>query len=136
MDAEVAKRDDEIRRLREELRVAKSTDIPYVQIAREIANTYPMVREVYLSQGARVQTDSLHMTSSITVIVRSDTLMVQDEYDRFSEWLKIRLNFDEVLLMVDVIPKAAEITPAVLTVSLEHPQDSISNPVNMENNLR
>lgn len=62
--------------------------------------------------------------------------MVQDEYDRFSEWLKIRLNFDEVLLMVDVIPKAAEITPAVLTVSLEHPQDSISNPVNMENNLR
>jgi hypothetical protein len=136
MDTEVARRDDEIRRLREELKVAKGIDIPYIQIAKEIANTYPAVREVYLSQGAHVHTDSLNMTSSMTVVVRCDTLMVQDEYDRLSKWLKIRLNFEEVLLMVDVAEKeAAEIEPAVLTVSLEHPQDSVSGPVNMENNL-
>ena len=39
MDTEVAKRDDEIRRLKDELKVAKGTDIPYLQISREIANT-------------------------------------------------------------------------------------------------
>ena len=137
MDAEVAKRDDEIRRLKDELKVAKGTDIPYLQIAREIANTYPAVREVYLSQGAHVHTDSLHMTSVITLVVRCDTLMVKDEYDRLNEWLKIRLNVENVLLMVDVIEKeAAEIEPAVLTVSLEQPQDSIASSVNPENNLR
>ena len=105
MDAEVAKRDDEIRRLKDEIKVAKGTDIPYLQIAREIANTYPAVREVCLSQGAHVHTDSLHMTSVITLVVRCDTLMVKDEYDRLNEWLKIRLNVENVLLMVDVIEK-------------------------------
>jgi hypothetical protein len=76
------------------------------------------------------------MTSAITLVVRCDTLMVKDEYDRLNEWLKIRLNVENVLLMVDVAEKeAAEIEPAVLTVSLEHPQDSVSGPVNMENNL-
>jgi hypothetical protein len=50
--------------------------------------------------------------------------------------LKIRLNVENVLLMVDVIEKeAAEIEPAVLTVSLEQPQDSIASSVNPENNL-
>ena len=77
------------------------------------------------------------MNSAMTVVVRCDTLLMREEYDRFSEWLKIRLNFDDVFLMVDVIEKeVAEIEPAVLSVSLEQPQDSIPGPVNMENNLR
>ena len=77
------------------------------------------------------------MTSAITLVVRCDTLMVKDEYVRLNEWLKIRLNVENVLLMVDVIEKeAAEIESAVLTVSLEQPQDSIASSVNPENNLR
>lgn len=105
MDTEVGKRDDEINRLREELRIAKGIDIPYVQITREIINTYPTVREVHLAQGACVAADSLTMTPSVTIVVRCDTLMVDEEHAKLHEWLKIRLNSDNLTLMVDVKEK-------------------------------
>ena len=99
MDTEIGKRDDEIRRLKEELNIAKGNDIPYVQLTREIINSYPAVKEVHMAQGAKVSADSLVMLPCITVIVKCDTLMNQDEADRLGEWLKIRLDTDDITLI-------------------------------------
>ena len=99
MDTEIGKRDDEIQRLKEELNIAKGNDIPYVQLTREIINSYPAVKEVHMAQGAKVSADSLVMLPCITVIVKCDTLMNQDEADRLGEWLKIRLDTDDITLI-------------------------------------
>ena len=99
MDLEIGKRDEEIRRLREELRVTKGEDIPYIQIAREIRNSYPEVKEVHITQGAKVSADSLTMHPSMTVIVKCDTLMSTTDSDRLNEWLKIRLNSPDLTLI-------------------------------------
>lgn len=99
MDTEVGKRDEEIRRLREELRAAKGNDIPYVQVTREIVSTYPAIIEVQMAQGARVSADSLEVHPTTTVIVKCDSLTGPIEIEKLRDWLKIRLNTEEITLI-------------------------------------
>lgn len=99
MDREIEKRDADIRRLKDELKIAKGNDIPYVQITREIISTYPYINEVMLANGAKVTSDSLAMESGISVIVRCDSIMPAADSAKLSEWLKVRLNNEEILLI-------------------------------------
>lgn len=99
MDSEIGRRDADIRRLQEELEIARQNDIPYVQLTREIISNYPGIKEVHIAQGARVTSDSLKMQPSISVIVRCDSLLTPDETQRLNEWLKVRLDSQEVMLI-------------------------------------
>ena len=99
MDKEVSKRNEEIVRLREELKAAKGMDIPYVQITREIVGSYPSITDVQIAQGAKVSRDSLKVHPALTIIVKSDSLMTQDETDKLKSWLTIRLNTEDLSLI-------------------------------------
>ena len=99
MDTEVGKRDEEIRRLREELRAAKGDDIPYVQLTREIVSSYPAIVEVHMTQGAKVAADSLAIHPTTTVVVKCDSLSGPIEIEKLHDWLKIRLNTEEITLI-------------------------------------
>lgn len=100
MDSEVAKREDEIRQLKEELRLAKGDDIAYVQITREIISSYPSVKAVKLAHGASVAADSLYAHPCLTAIIKCDTPMDEEQTTKLSNWLKIRLNSEEITLIV------------------------------------
>ena len=100
MDSEVAKREEEIRQLKEELRLAKGDDIAYVQITREIISTYPSVKAVKLAHGASVAADSLYAHPCLTAIIKCDTPMDEEQTTKLSNWLKIRLNSEEITLIV------------------------------------
>ena len=99
MDIEVGKRDEEIRRLRQELRAAKGSAIPYVQITREIINSYPSVHNVHITQGASVSKDSLNTTPSMMVMVYTDSLLPCESATSLKSWLKIRLNAENLTLV-------------------------------------
>ena len=99
MDTEIGKRDEEIRRLTEELNLVKGDAIPYVQLTREITNAYPEVKEVHIARGARVSSDSLHVNPSMTVIVECSTPMDSTGITRLSKWLQIRLETEDVTLI-------------------------------------
>lgn len=99
MDTEVARRDADIRRLQEELDLARKDNLPYMQLAKEIISTYPSVKEVYMAQGASVQADSLSVTESVMVIVTADQPFAQSDSVRLHQWLKVRLETDEIMLM-------------------------------------
>ena len=99
MDKETSWRDEEIRRLQEELKTAKGSDIPYIQLTREIHNSYPQIMEVQLSEGARVNADSLKMIPSISVIITCSEALEEGEAVKLNEWLKIRLQRDDVTLV-------------------------------------
>lgn len=100
MDSEVAKREEEIRQLKEELRLAKGDDIAYVQITREIISTYPSVKHVRLAQGASVAADSLYAQPCITAIIKCEEPISEEQTAQLSNWLKIRLNSEEITLIV------------------------------------
>lgn len=101
MDYEIAKRDEEIRRLKEELRASKGNDIPYVQISREVRNSYPSVKELHIAQGAAVNSDSLKLNARTIVVASCDSLGLSPEDSaRLNEWLKIRLESDNLEFIV------------------------------------
>ena len=100
MDSEVAKREEEIRQLKEELRLAKGDDIAYVQITREIISTYPSVKHVRLAQGASVAADSLYAQPCITAIIKCEEPISEEQTAQLSNWLKIRLNTEDISLIV------------------------------------
>ncbi|MBQ1177693.1 MAG: DUF389 domain-containing protein [Bacteroidaceae bacterium] len=99
MDVEVSRRDAEIARLRGLLDATKQVDLPYVQLAREIGGIFPSVRSVAIARGASVATDSLSAVPCISVVVRPDSLLSPDECVKLTEWLRVRLADDAVLLV-------------------------------------
>lgn len=99
MDSEINRRDADIRRLEEELEAARAVNIPYLQLTREIINSYPYIGEVHMTQGAHVTTDSLKMDKSTIILVKTDTIMSPSDSARLSQWLKIRLDNDAVTLV-------------------------------------
>lgn len=98
MDKEISTRDEDIRKLKEELKAAQGVDIPYVQITREIANTYPAISEVHIAQGAGVRSDSLNIVKSMLVMIKADSTMTDADMDKLRSWLKIRLETEELTL--------------------------------------
>lgn len=101
MDSEIDKRDEDIRKLQEELNAAKGTDIPYVQLTKEIASVYPEVREVHFAQGAKVGTDSLAISKSVFVMVNTDSLLSANQQERLEQWLKVRLDTEEITMIIN-----------------------------------
>lgn len=99
MDSEIGKRDEDIKKLKEELKAAKGMDIPYVQLTKEITSTYPSVEEVHIAQGAVVRSDSLHIGQSMIVMIKADSLFTPESHEKLGEWLKIRLDNDNVTLI-------------------------------------
>jgi hypothetical protein len=100
MDRKISERDADIKKLEEELMAAKAVDIPYVQITSEISSSYPQIQEVHLAQGASVKTDSLAIHQSMLVMVKANTEMMPEDSVKLSSWLKIRLNNENVNLII------------------------------------
>ena len=100
MDVEISRRDEEIRMLKEELKLVKDDEIEYVQITREIISSYPTVKKVKLAQGASVAADSLHAHPCLTAIVECDRPMDTKQSTQLNNWLKVRLNTEEITLIV------------------------------------
>ena len=98
MDTEVSRRDAEIRRLRGLLEASKETELPYVQLAREISGIFPSVGSVVIARGAEVTADSEEALPCISVIVRPDSLLSPAESIKLTDWLRIRLASDAVVL--------------------------------------
>jgi hypothetical protein len=100
MDKEISSRDADIKRLQDELKATKSIDIPYVQITREIINSYPDVSNVHITQGASVRSDSLKVHQSILVMVKASAPFAPGDSAKLNDWLKIRMNNESVILIV------------------------------------
>ncbi|MGM9764399.1 MAG: TIGR00341 family protein [Candidatus Cryptobacteroides sp.] len=102
-DAELGRRQAEIEALQKEISTLKGEDIPYVQITRELVNSFPNVQEVYISKGANVSVDSLTAVPCLLVITKSSKPMTDDEKTRCTDWLKIRMNAENVVLFDKLI---------------------------------
>ena len=100
MDSEIADRDATIKRLEEELKAAKGTDIPYVKITRELSSVHPGIKSLTLTQGADIQIDSLKQSPATIVIIKTDSTFNADAADRIEQWLKVRLEKDDITLFI------------------------------------
>ena len=102
MDVEVSRRDAEIHSLRQQLDASQQVSLPYVQLTREIIGIYPSVRSVVIARGAVVGSDSLTASPCVSVIVRPDSLLSPAQSTQLTEWLRVRLGGEPVILSQQV----------------------------------
>lgn len=95
-DSKIGQYETTIEQLTNELKEARKEDIPYIQIAREISATYPEVKEIHIGQGAHVAIDSLAVYPCLIVKVKTDTLMSAASFEQLKQWIKVRLQLDDV----------------------------------------
>ena len=99
MEKEIGERDAEISRLKAELQHVKANDIPYAKLTREIISSYPSINEVHITRGESVMVDNLDsLTHSMIVVVSADKEFDDAAQNKLKEWLKIRLEVDNILL--------------------------------------
>lgn len=103
-DSEIGKRDAQIRMLEMELSKYKQKEIPYTQISREIVTQYPQVKEIYISRGADVTTDSLYSKDCILVVAKTQRALGDEAKLRMTEFLKARLN-DTTVVVINALDK-------------------------------
>ena len=97
MEAQLEKKDSLIRALRLQVDAAGLEGIPYLQITREASGLFPEIRELYVSRGAGVQTDSLQTTLGTFIVAKTSSPLDEKRERAVANWLRIRLNDDAVL---------------------------------------
>lgn len=103
LDSEIDKYQSTIDQLNTELQAARQKEIPYLQIASELAANYPEVKHLHIAQGAHICLDSLHASTCLIVKVQTDSLMSETSLEQMKRWIKIRLKVEDVELDNSVI---------------------------------
>ena len=73
-------------------------DIPYEQITKEAVNQYPIIESLFVARGAEVTAGEYARKDGIMAGVFTSRPFSDDEKARFTNWLKIRLNTEDVTL--------------------------------------
>lgn len=98
-DAEINRKEKQIRELEAQISAMRASEIPYVQIAKEVKAQYPDITALSLSEGAEVGADSLGAQKHIVAIASSKKTLSAEQIDKLSSWLKIRLNDTTVVVI-------------------------------------
>ncbi len=97
-DSEITRREDEIKKLEEELKRLHESVIPYIQITREAVNQYPSIVSLFVANGAEVAAGNFTKTDGLIAVARTSRPLDDEEKSRLKNWLKIRLNTENVTL--------------------------------------
>ena len=75
LDSEIDKHEQTILELTNALNEARKVELPYLQLANEIAAAYPAIKHVYMGQGAQIALDTIDVKPAVYMKVQTDTLM-------------------------------------------------------------
>lgn len=103
-DKQIQVRNDTIVSLREQLEQIKSEKMPTEVIFRELQVQYPDIVGVSLTRGFKVTNDTKSEKSCIAALIDTATELDADTVTRINSWLKVRLNSDEVNVIVSIKP--------------------------------
>ena len=96
LDSEIDRHEQTIEELTKALQEAKKDELPYMQLASEIAVSYPEIKQIYMGQGAQIGLDSLSVSSCVIVKVQTDSLMSSTAVSQFKRWIQVRLQVENV----------------------------------------
>ena len=97
-EEQLKQRDDSIRVLNNSLERYIKLQLPVKQLAAELMTQLPSVKDVVFTRGERMTRQS-DLSEQIVVIVYSDEKINHEEIDRLTQWLKVRLNMENVMLI-------------------------------------
>lgn len=95
-------RDDSIRVLRAQLREYISQQLPAEQLAAEIRTQLPTITHLTLAKGAHFDEVSSMTDNQVVVLLYSQEMLSQEDKTRVQQWLTVRLNTSNVVLINEV----------------------------------
>lgn len=102
-DNEIGRRDMEIKRLENIIQEMQRNDIPYIQLTKEITSQYPAITELFISKGAQIKTDDMSRTDAVFVVVKTSSPLDAKEKARLTNWIRIRLNFENIVIYEEIV---------------------------------
>jgi len=99
-DTEMERRDKEIADLKETIFKLRTSDIPYEQLAKELRYHYPNISTLSIAKGAMID-DSTTTDNQVLVMLKAKETLGNDDLKRISEWFKIRLDNENVIVVSD-----------------------------------
>lgn len=88
-EAQLQQRDDSIRVLNKQLDVFKAQQLPVEQITSEVQTQWPQITSVTLARNEK----------QIVLLVQAEPALNEDDQQRISSWLSVRLQADNVLVV-------------------------------------
>ena len=98
LDSEIETKEKTIEQLTNELQTVKKEELPYMQLANEIAASYPEIKHVVMGMGSRVNLGSQQMSPCLIVKVQTENLLPQSSLEQLKKWIQVRLQIDDVEL--------------------------------------
>jgi uncharacterized hydrophobic protein (TIGR00271 family) len=98
-EAAVKTKEKQIAQLEKELTALKTENIPYAQIARELAITYPALQKITLSTGMQVEVPSGKNIRQLVAVVEWRGTPAAEELKQLENFLKVRLNENNITVI-------------------------------------
>lgn len=97
-DNEITRREAEIKKLEDELKLLHASDIPYSQITREAVNQYPELKSLFVARGAEVRSSDFKESDGLLAVATTTRPLSDEQKLRLKNWLRIRLGIENVTL--------------------------------------
>ena len=96
---DLVQKEEQLKVLQEELLQYRRDEIPHSQISKEIFAAYPNIKDVSISRGVAVSSDSLKQKDCIMVMTKGAKSLTRDEQKKLEDWLAARLNESDIRLI-------------------------------------
>lgn len=98
-DLEINRREQLISQMENEIKTLKTKELPYKQISKEIMAQYPDIISFSIARGAEIDPKTFEPVDQIIVIVQFKTPAPESEIKKLREWLSIRLDFNNLIIV-------------------------------------
>ena len=99
--ANMQERDDSIKVLNAQIATYKKQELPAVQLAAELQIQLPTITRVTLAKGTALEQSVVKNEQQVVVVVHCSEMPSEEEKIRVYEWLKVRLQVQELEIIFD-----------------------------------
>ena len=94
-------RDDSIKVLNAQIAAYKQQELPAVQLAAELQIQLPTITRVALAKGTALEQNVVTSEQQVVVVVHCSEMPSEEEQARVYEWLKVRLQVQDLEIIFD-----------------------------------
>ena len=92
-------RDDSIKSLQVQLSYYKEQELPAAQLAAELQTQLPEITRVIITKGTALEKDVVTSRAQVVIVVYCNQEPTEEEKIKIQEWLRVRLQTNELELI-------------------------------------
>ena len=99
-DRQISRLNDSIARMNARLNEYKNRELPVKAVSQELFAQYPEIKAISLTRGSSVEALDGSSTEQIAAFISTESANDAELHDRIERWLKVRLNTENVMVII------------------------------------